>query len=213
MEDVSYTAIPFKTPGYILGDLTNEQLAPIWDEVNTIQNSIDIPTVDSEFGGNVNKEIGLTFSLKYQERLILPYIKKYLHEYPFYKSDFDIKDDISKKISIKSATVNFQGKHDFLNARAYQGIFRYTIWLSILDFVEQKRKNMFGEDNPYDPNSTFELSYVNVLGNISSVPIRINKTFENKLILYPSKMKHTVYPYYVTDGYRISVSGNFIINH
>ena len=41
--------------------------------------------------------------------------------------------------------------------------------------------------------------------------IHIDKTYEGKLIIFHSDMAHTVYPFFTSDEYRISMSGNFNI--
>ena len=40
----------------------------------------------------------------------------------------------------------------------------------------------------------------------------IKKTYEKKLIVFPARMNHGVMPFYSSDGYRISVSGNLEVN-
>jgi hypothetical protein len=36
----------------------------------------------------------------------------------------------------------------------------------------------------------------------------VDKTFEGKIAFFPSKLSHCVYPFYSSDGIRISISGN-----
>ena len=43
-----------------------------------------------------------------------------------------------------------------------------------------------------------------------SVPVLIDvdKSFEGKMLVFPSKLQHLVYPFYTSDEHRITVSGN-----
>jgi len=49
------------------------------------------------------------------------------------------------------------------------------------------------------------------LGNIRSHDLPVDKSYEKKLLLFPATMRHSVYPFYTSDDYRISVSGNFLM--
>jgi len=42
----------------------------------------------------------------------------------------------------------------------------------------------------------------------------VDKSFENKLLMFPASYNHQVYPFYTSDEERITVSGNvrFLIN-
>ena len=53
------------------------------------------------------------------------------------------------------------------------------------------------------------MTYTNVLGNIELAGWQLTKEMEGTLLLFPSKLKHCVYPYYSTDDVRISLSGNY----
>ena len=39
----------------------------------------------------------------------------------------------------------------------------------------------------------------------------VDKTFEGKMLLFNAKQMHTVFPFYTSDAYRITVSGNIKI--
>jgi hypothetical protein len=58
----------------------------------------------------------------------------------------------------------------------------------------------------------FQFIYTNSLGHISSYDIPADKTYNNKMVIFPASLSHAVYPFSTSDKYRISVSGNFIFN-
>ena len=39
----------------------------------------------------------------------------------------------------------------------------------------------------------------------------VDKTWEGMMLMFPSKLHHSVYPFYTSDEKRISVSGNISI--
>ena len=38
--------------------------------------------------------------------------------------------------------------------------------------------------------------------------IDVDKSFEGKMLMFPAKLQHLVYPFYTSDKERITVSGN-----
>jgi hypothetical protein len=55
----------------------------------------------------------------------------------------------------------------------------------------------------------FAFLYSDSIGGINPFSIPVDKNMENNVILFPSNFYHMVYPFFSSDGYRISVSGNF----
>ena len=61
-----------------------------------------------------------------------------------------------------------------------------------------------------DNNRTSKLTFVisDRLGDIQEHLIKVDKSFEGKMLMFPAKLNHQVYPFYTSNGYRITVSGN-----
>jgi hypothetical protein len=57
----------------------------------------------------------------------------------------------------------------------------------------------------------FAFHFTDTLGDIRTYSIPADKTQENSILLFPARMKHSVFPFYSSDDYRITVSGNFAI--
>ena len=49
------------------------------------------------------------------------------------------------------------------------------------------------------------------MGRITPAMVPVDKTYEGTIVMFPSEMLHAVYPFYTSDDYRISVSGNLRI--
>ena len=45
-------------------------------------------------------------------------------------------------------------------------------------------------------------------GAISQHEIEADRNYENKMIIFPSNLQHSVYPFFTSNDYRISLSGN-----
>jgi hypothetical protein len=59
--------------------------------------------------------------------------------------------------------------------------------------------------------STFELSYSSILGFNLLKQIKLGKKDEGRILMFPSKLNHQVYPFYKCDDTRISIAGNILL--
>jgi hypothetical protein len=91
----------------------------------------------------------------------------------------------------------------------HSGVMTFVIWIDI-------PYSMADEQKAFDKNipgsrlaGTFNLMYSNAFGRLSQQTFPADKSFNNKILIFPSEMSHCVYPFYSTNQYRISVSGNF----
>jgi hypothetical protein len=48
-------------------------------------------------------------------------------------------------------------------------------------------------------------------GAVGQHIIEADRSYENKMIIFPSSLQHCVYPFFTSDDYRISLSGNIVI--
>ena len=62
------------------------------------------------------------------------------------------------------------------------------------------------EDSTY--TSQFAFLNISYDGTIRCDGIEVDKSFEGKIIMFPAKQLHMVFPFYTSKGYRITVSGN-----
>jgi hypothetical protein len=101
---------------------------------------------------------------------------------------------------------NLQQKHQFVPNHTHDGFLSYTIWVKI----------------PYDLSaemieggshvSCFEFTYVGSTGYVLSEIIPVDKSYEGKIMMFPSALTHCVYPFYKSNNARISVSGNILFD-
>lgn len=65
-------------------------------------------------------------------------------------------------------------------------------------------------DSNTPSNSLFEFVCTDFMGKISQNKISVDKSYEGCIIMFPSSLFHTVYPFYTSDDYRISIAGNLV---
>ena len=121
---------------------------------------------------------------------------------------------VSEEVSwnLESMWVNFQNKHEFNPPHDHSGIYSFVIWMQIpTSFKEQRKLPIAAKSNSDQLISNFAFQYVDILGNICSFPIEMEKSREGCMFLFPSMLNHLVFPFYENDGERISISGNIDI--
>lgn len=105
--------------------------------------------------------------------------------------------------------LNIQEKNEYIPSHYHEGIVSYAIWVKIPYEIKDEFKGL-----PHTDQSTacFGMTYVNAIGDMRLERIPITKEYEGKILMFPSKLIHGVYPYYSSDESRISVSGNIFFD-
>jgi hypothetical protein len=107
-----------------------------------------------------------------------------------------------------NAWVNFQKKHEYNPLHFHYQDISWVIWIAIpYDLQEELNMPNVRESN-YKTASKFQFVYNLLDGGTSSALLDIDKTWEGSLIMFPSYLKHQVYPFQTSDEHRISISGN-----
>ena len=109
-------------------------------------------------------------------------------------------------VKFQESWVNLQVKHEYNPLHDHSGVLSWVIWVNIPYDLEEELK-MFPLAKNQDV-SMFSFAYTTVLGDIATETLRIDKSWEGRMAIFPAKMKHTVSPFYTSDGVRISVAGN-----
>jgi hypothetical protein len=199
---------------YILSTLTNlnviqttfseEELAPLKNEINEIQADFNkAAPLNSDLVGHIKKEFRLSKSKKLIQSLTKPFLAEYTENYLKHEHTLDTDNFRLGKI-----WVNFQKKHEFNPFHHHRGVVSFVIWISIPYNSEDEAK-IYPDVNENNKAGSFEFQYLNYLGQIKFKTIPADKKYENTMIMFPAGLKHCVYPFYTSDDYRISVSGNF----
>ena len=203
-----YTATGLKNYGFLDAKLSDAELAPIKAEIDSIQKNFDLyenQKYNIHLAGNIKREYELTESKKYMQDLLIPLVDAY-------NRDFDYNSTILTEnvpIVLDSCWVNFQKKYEFNPAHVHHGLLSFVIWINVPYDMEEERKLSPGSESNFNQAGMFSFLYNDTIGKIQAFRIPVDKAMENKIILFPSNFFHMVYPFFSSDGYRISVSGNF----
>lgn len=202
-------AVQFPNIGFLKIDLTKEQMAPILQEVLEIQEDfLSAERANKFLVGNIKKEFSLKKSRDHIQSLLENYVPEY--EYNFkYLSKIAILSH-NRPLMLDNIWVNFQKKFEFNPVHDHTGVFSFVIWVKIPYNLKTETAESPGVDSAQPLAGHFAFYYINTLGNLCHYSIPADETMENSLLIFPSKMNHSVYPFYSSDDYRISVSGNIV---
>lgn len=178
------------------------------DILETLKKDIDFNEnkkikYNKELAGNIENEYEF---IKYNPNFV-SFIEKNATD--FYIKNNQIKDS-KTELELKSLWINKQKKYEFNPLHNHSGLVSFVCWVQIPYKLEDELNLNNCKNSNTSRNSLFEFYYIDYLGNIRTKELMIDKTYEGKCLFFDSKLMHQVYPFYTSDDYRISVSGNFV---
>lgn len=201
-------ALSFYNFGYLKGKFSDKELLPIWNEVNKIQQNFSTSkTANDTLAGNIEKEYELYDCKQYTQELVLPYVNQYDQKFNFFSRMVMLTNH--RPIVIDRLWVNFQKKYEFNPFHDHTGFLSFVLWLQIPYTIEDENKYSPGRNSNKPCGGQFEFHYNTIVGEMASHHVPTERSEENTLLLFPAKLPHSVYPFYTSDDYRITVSGNF----
>jgi hypothetical protein len=200
----------FPNFGYMTHRFSDADLLPLTQEINEIQNNFEqsIP-YNKDLAGHIKHEYELIKCRSYIENLVFPLVIEYNKQTKYLETISILTKALP--ISLTNLWVNFQKKHEFNPVHNHAGMMSFVIWKKI-PFKTEDELNYF-ENIKAGQNRTsmFSFIFTDSLGNIQTKELPVDNTWENVICLFPSRMNHCVYPFYTSDDYRITISGNFKI--
>lgn len=189
--------------GYLLIDVPDELLHILNQEKTKIQSDFSKGIrANNVLAGHIEKEYKLDDSLKSLEDFAIIAAKKYLE---IYDEKFL---EIKTKFRLDNAWINFQQKGEFNPLHNHAGMLSFVIWLDIPYKIEDEFNFELSKDSNGPCSGCFNFVYTEVTGQIKNHTLKVDNQYNGKMIIFVSKMMHTVYPFYTSDNYRISVAGN-----
>ena len=203
----------FPNMGYIQSILTPNQLAPIYKEVAEIQQDFSRATpFNYQLAGNIKKEFKLVKTADHISNIIKPLCYQYFQKFEYIEIHKASSVNFNSDLELQTMWVNFQQKTEFNPIHTHTGVMSFVIWLKI-PFTNQNESERFEKIVPSHEMvaGKFTFLYTDALGNIQSHDIPVDQEWEGSVVVFPARMSHQVYPFYTSDDYRITVSGNFKI--
>jgi len=198
--------------------LTNGKIPPeIYQDLN--QEIVDIHTasetgsldkngilqMNPSLAGQITKEYQITKSLPLLNPFLEEMGRAYQKEWNYYPKE----NPNDNKLTVESVWVNMQKKLEVNPLHNHDGTLSFVAWLHVPFKLEDER-NMPNCKNSrtVELASTFQFVYNTALGNIANCPMFVESGWEGRIVMFPSKLLHMVYPFQTSDDYRISIAGN-----
>lgn len=110
-------------------------------------------------------------------------------------------------LKLDNLWINYQKKYEFNPIHDHSGVLSFIIFVKI-PYDLNNEENLFNVKDKLASKLNFIL--ISTTGKVITVHIDVDKSFENKMLMFPASFKHCVYPFYTSDDYRITVSGNLV---
>ena len=193
----------FENYGYLIADIDENLLINVKNEIKKNQ----MVSIGDEVDGHVSGTYSLKDSLSDLESIVMPYFIEYDEHYNYIKTSYStLTDNLS--IVMNDAWVSFQNKHEFNPAHRHPGLMSFIIWLDI-PYTRDSEIKLSPGKSKRNKSGSFTMYYTNSIGDIETKDILLDESYNNKMLLIPSKIKHSVSPFYSVNKTRVSVAGNF----
>ena len=134
-----------------------------------------------------------------EERKLTNYIQEAAKELDYVEHTQFIMNDM---------WVNFQRKHEFNPVHTHAGKLSFVIWVEVpYTYEDECNSEVARGVNEAPCAGCFEFLYTTTTGVIERFTY---PPTENRLLIFPASFHHLVYPFYTSDGVRVSISGNLI---
>jgi hypothetical protein len=177
-------------------------------EVEVVKTNIDqYESAASVLAGNIDKELFVNNLKEPLKSFVLNISEKYIKSF-LYPKNLACIDNVKEKLDIDSVWLNFQKKGDFNPTHNHYGIFSFVIWINIPYNIDDEKKVSPGRNSNKDAAGCFEIMYTDIIGTIKTYSFPVEKNMEGHILFFPACIQHSVYPFFSSDEYRISLAGN-----
>ena len=210
MHNFNYYVRHLSSPGYLLCEVPDA----IKQELQTsIDNLEKTPETDARgsLRGHLEEEWHLPITPNmstFCEHLSGVYLEKFGLQ-PSMGLAESMRDMTLVEFKLERLWINYQKKYDFNPLHIHSGVFSFVIWVQIPYELEEERKRYKSNG---DETAAFMFQYLNSIGGIDTEYLYLDKSFEWKMAFFPARLNHGVNPFYTSDDYRISISGNVYVN-
>ena len=168
-------------------------------------NDQGILKMNESLAGQITKEYQITKSLP----LLNPFLEEMGRAYQKKWNYYPKENPNNNELKVESVWVNMQKKLEVNPLHNHDGTLSFVAWLHVPFKLEDER-NMPNCKNSrtVELASTFQFVYTTALGTIANCPMFVESGWEAKIIMFPAKLLHMVYPFQTSDDYRISIAGN-----
>jgi len=201
---------------YVKHTIPNQLFAKIKEQVNYIKNDPNRIYDNHNLAGALEEQLVITNEINFYPELETEFLdvceniqKDNKHLNPnTYISDY------SEVYIDGDMWINFQKKYEYNPPHWHNGDYAFVLFVNIpynLD-EEFEYKNSSRTSFTDKSNSLFCFSYTDTHTKhfIEYQSLYVDKSWEGTMLVFPSSLVHSVNPFYTSDDYRITISGNAV---
>ena len=214
MEQIRSQFIPIDINGFIETRLPSEILKSFQTQVkDIISKKVRANKANNKLAGFIEHQYELSPSTNFQKFInIIATHYVTIMETKNINASVNLSQNVDCKSSlITSMWVNFQKKYEVNPIHNHSGDLSFVTWLNIPYNLENELElpNVkYSSVRHKSANFSFLFGDYKIPGGVSVFNYSVDKNSVGKLILFNSNLSHVVYPFYTSDDYRISISGN-----
>ena len=193
--------------GWLQKKLSKDEISYLWGVIDNQKESVKHKLVGVLTESNALVDTDNWFF----NNTVLPMCNIYANEFGNLGKNLPINQQ--HPYCLESFWVNYQYENQFNPNHSHIGVYSFVIWLKIpTSHHDQNKIAIATSSSSSGQISTFQLMYINTLGDIKEYIYEMNPEIEGTMLLFPSRMMHSVNPYYNCIDSRISISGNVSLN-
>ena len=195
-----FNHIHLKNPGVTTSTLPPHVFQEVMKEVKELERSDEgYFKMNNQLAGQIARE----YQLQKSQAVMNPFLEEMAREYG---KHFDYYPNYDFKV--ESLWVNYQKKTEYNPIHNHDGLLSFVCWMQIPYRLQDEYSVQHSQNSSLRAASTFQFVYSSILGNIINEKLEIDQDWAGRIVMFPSKLLHTVYPFFTSDDYRISVAGN-----
>ena len=190
---------------YVLADVSKE----ILEILNNVIDEKGLSPLNQDLAGNIKHEYAIPKGKAAVSPMLMQMIIKHQEKYPnFFKKAHSTINYKACEIELFNLWVNFQKKYEFNPMHVHDGLYSFVIWHKVPYTMKDEKERLASMmDNDFRAGM-FAFFFSDPSGKITQEALPVDKSWEGKVALFPANLNHCVYPFYTSDEYRISISGN-----
>ena len=175
-------------------------------------------TKENHFGHELAGNVFEAFKLDINFPALNHFIIKNIKDNPWFMSyvrskqksflKTDCNEQYKLELKLVNCWVNFMKKHEFNPIHNHGGLVSFILFIQIPFNYKELQNISPGRASNSKRAGAVEFYGVDWERIIDTLYFEVDKTYEKKAFIFPAALQHSVYPFYGTDEYRITVSGN-----
>lgn len=192
-----FEELSLENPGVLWGRIPDETFADVKAAIDPAVEAAE-PYIDSLVG---NIEMEYKFPLP-------PSFIKYINQmWCAYRERFSMWQGNEYNIP-DYGWINLMKKGEFNPLHLHDGVVSWVAWLEVPYDLQEEIATMSTQRQQYPTASMFQFVYNKLDGALSHLNLPIDENWVGSMVMFPAYLKHQVYPFSTSDGYRISISSN-----